>query len=156
MKTASPHLELLRRALVQPTRGVVGLVDELLKFSVEHNLQLDWQADRFLTRSGEGEWEELVDLHLRKSVFRAILARMAVLCNERAANSVSPYGGQGELSVGANPATVFRVRFANTPEEQKFELTMATQADGEVLRQSPCEAISRIAPIVDAVPRSDS
>lgn len=154
MKTASPHLELLRRALLQPTRGVVGLVDELLRFSAEHNLQLDWQADRFLTRSGEGEWEELVDLHLRKSVFRAILARMAVLCNERAPNAVSPYGGQGELSDGANPATVFRVRFANTPEEQKFELTIATHVDGEVLRQDSCNPDGKGGPAVDAVPRS--
>src|SRR5208282_5382429 len=60
---------------------------------------------------------------LRKSVFRAILARVAVLCNERSPNSVSPYGGQGEVSVGADPAMTFRVEFANTPDEQRLELT---------------------------------
>jgi len=98
------------------------LVDDLLAVCLEHGLQLDWQADRCRVRSFGGGWEESIDVPLRKSVFRAILARVATLCNERIPNSVSPYGGQGELSVGANRPAVFRVTFANTPTEQKLEL----------------------------------
>jgi len=124
MSTASGFSEKLRRALLQPTRGVAGLVDDLLALCGQHGLQLDWRADRFRVRPLRGDWEELIDIPLRKSVFRAILARVAALCNQQTPNSVSPYGGQGELSAGANPPTVFRVTFANTPAEQKLELTI--------------------------------
>src|SRR5690348_13824080 len=112
MSTTSPVARLLRGAPLHPSRGLPGLVDDLLAVCREHGLQLDWQVDRCRVRRCGGDWEELPDLPLRKSVFRAVLARIAVLCNERTPNSVSPYGGQGELSVGANPPAVFRVTFA--------------------------------------------
>jgi hypothetical protein len=89
----------------------------------EQSLQLDWQGDRCRIRTLAGGSEEVLDRPLRKSVFRAVLARVATLCNERNPNSVSPYGGQGELSVGADPPTTFRVTFTNTTEEQKLELS---------------------------------
>jgi hypothetical protein len=47
---------------------------------------------------------------------------MAILCNERNANSVSPYGGQGELMVDADPSAILRVTFTNTADEQKLEV----------------------------------
>ncbi len=122
MKTASDIAESLRRIVERPTGGVTGLVDDLLIVRRDHGLQLDWQADRCRVRSRSGDWEELADVSLRKSVFRAVLARVAALCNERIPNSVSPYCGQGELAVGAEPATVFRVTFANAPDDQRLEL----------------------------------
>jgi hypothetical protein len=122
MSTTSQVSDELRHALGHSTRGVVGLVDGLLAVCQKHGLQLDWQADRYRVRSFGGDWEELNDVPLRRSVFRAILARVAALCNEQTPDSVSPYGGQGRLSVGANPPSVFRVTFANTPAEQKMEL----------------------------------
>ena len=99
---------IIRGILTQPTGGVAGLVDDLLAVCLEHGLQLEWDADRCRFRSLGGRWEELPDLRLRKSAFRAVLARLAALCNESSPNSVSPYGGQGELSAGANPAALFR------------------------------------------------
>jgi hypothetical protein len=99
------------------------LVNDLLQLCQERGLQLDWQADCCRVRPVAGGSEEVIESPLRKSLFRAILARVAVLCNERSPNSVSPYGGRGELIVGANPATVFRVVFTNTPGEQRLELT---------------------------------
>jgi hypothetical protein len=122
MSSVSHIADILGRIIMHPTGGVVSLVDELLLVCGEHGLQLDWQAEHCRVRSFGGGWEELTEIPLRKSVFRAILARIAVLCNERSPNSVSPYGGQGELSSETNPPTVFRVTFANTPEEQKLEL----------------------------------
>jgi hypothetical protein len=132
MKTTSEHITLLRSALENPDRGVVGLVDDLLKACRGHDLQLDWHAGRCRVRSLGGNGEELLDAPLRKSVFRAILARVAALCNERRPSSVSPYGGQGDLSVGENPPAVFRLAFVNTPAEQKLELMTNTElaADG--------------------------
>ncbi len=131
MNTSSGFSVVLRHVLAHPQNGVAGLVDNLLAVCRAHGLQLDWQADRCRVCVRGGDWEELDDVPLRKSEFRAILARLAALCNERTPNSVSPYGGQGELAVGANPPAVFRVTFTNTPAEQKLELlTEVAPEDG--------------------------
>src|SRR5689334_4493146 len=122
MSTASSFSGLLRPVLAHPTRGVVGLVDDLLATCREHGLELDWQAGRCRVRPRGGDWEEWVDVPLRKSVFRAVLARLAALCNERVPNSVSPYGGRGQFSTAADPATVFTIAFTNTTAEQRLEL----------------------------------
>jgi hypothetical protein len=127
MSTTSPFAEEIGRILAQPTRGIVGLLDDLLVACREHDLQLDWQAGHCRVHPFGGNGEKLLDVPLGKSVFRAILARVAVLCNERNPNSVSPYGGQGELVVGANPPAVYRVRVVNTPAEQKLELRAETE-----------------------------
>jgi hypothetical protein len=98
----------------------------------EHRLQIDWQVDCCHVRPLAGGSEEVIHGPLRKSLLRAVLARVAVLCNERSPNSVSPFGGQGELTEGANPGTVFRVVFTNTPGEQRLELTpIPHEAGGE-------------------------
>jgi hypothetical protein len=135
MNTTSQFSVVFRRVLLQPERAVAGLVDDLLTVCREHDLQLDWQADHCRLRSFEGDWEELVDQPLRKSVFRAILARIAVLCNEHTPNSVSPYGGKAELSIGANPCTVFTVTFTNTTAEQRLNLTTATEPGAAASKQ---------------------
>lgn len=122
MNTTSQLAGLLRSALAHPGRGIVGLVDDLLRLCPESGLRLDWQADRCRIRALPDDSEALLDLPLRKSVVRAILARVAALCNERNPRSVSPYGGQGELSVGVNPPAVFRVTFTNTADEHRLEL----------------------------------
>jgi hypothetical protein len=120
---STAHLSgIIRGVIKQPSEGIVGLVDDLLVICLEHGLQLEWQADRCRFRPFGGDWEELTDVKLRKSVFRAVLARVAALCNERTPNSVSPYGGQGELSVGENSVALFRVTLVNTPAAQKVEL----------------------------------
>jgi hypothetical protein len=134
MRTASPWSGALQGVLRQPTNGIAGLVDNLLAVCREHSLHLDWQTDRCRVRSVAEDWHEVPDVPLRKSVLRAILARLAVLCNERRPGSCSPYGGQGEIAVGSNPSTVFRVVFTNTPTEQRLELTpggsiMSTEPD---------------------------
>ena len=135
MNTSLTFPERLRRALTTPTNGVLGLVEDLLAVSREHGLQLNCQAGHCRVRSLEGGSGGWIEVPLRKSVVRAALARVAVLCNVRNPNSVSPYGGQGELLVGTDPATALRVTFVNTPEEQSLELACvrrrATQQDGE-------------------------
>lgn len=127
MNATSLHSQAVRDALRHPTRGVVGLVDDLLTVCREQGLQLDWQADRCRVRAEGGEWEEVTDVALRPSVFRAILARVAALCNERTPNSVSPYGGHGELLASAPQPVVFQVSFANTPVEQTLALMPRTE-----------------------------
>jgi hypothetical protein len=106
----------------QPAHGVVGIVDGLLKLCPPHGLLLDWEAGRCRVRSVDIGAEVLLTSPMRKSNFRAILARVAALCNERRANSVSQYGGEGELVVDADPRAVLSVIMTNSSEEQKLEL----------------------------------
>jgi hypothetical protein len=123
MNTTSHFAGVFQRVLDNPTGGVAGMVDELLALCLEHDVQLDWQLERCRIRRRGGEWEELVTVPIDRPFFRAILARIAVLCNERVPNSVSPYGGHGELLAGANPRTAFKVTFTNTPAEQHVTLS---------------------------------
>src|SRR4051812_32293134 len=116
------HLDAVRTFTHTP-RGVLGIVEDLLGLAQEQGLRLDWHANQCRVRLLGAEPQELTEVSLPKAVFRAILARLAALCNERTPNSVSPYGGEGELSVGANPPTVFRVAFTNTPGEQRLEVS---------------------------------
>lgn len=138
MNTATPLSETIRDILTQPTGGIVGLVDDLLAACQKYGLQIEWQPGRCRFRSAKGEWEELTDVPIRKSVFRAILARLVVLCNDRTPNAMSPYGGQCECPVGENSAGLLRISFTNTPAEQKLELiTEAVPTTDAVSRSSP-------------------
>ena len=103
-------------------RGVVALVDELLTLSGERALRLDCHDEECRIRTLDVQPEESIELPLQNSVFRALLARVAALCNERMADSVSPYGGEGEIALGSNPPTILRVAFVNRPGEQRLEV----------------------------------
>jgi hypothetical protein len=126
MNTTPPLAEMFRRIIEHPSDGIVGLVDDLLILCREHGLQLDWQSDGCRIRSFADGSEALIEASVRSSVFRAILARLAALCNAHIPASVSPYGGQGELSIGTNPSTLFRVSFGNAPGEQWLTLRPVT------------------------------
>jgi hypothetical protein len=127
MITTSQASDEIRRILQNPAGGFVGLVDDLLTLCVARGLQLDWHPDRCRVRTGESDWEELSDVTLRKSVFRAVLARVATLCNEFAPDSVSPYGGTGQLVLPSRPGAVVQVGFVNTPDAQELRIA-STQA----------------------------
>jgi len=115
----------LRRIIENPAGGVIGLVDELVAICAQERLELDWRAGNLHVRSLKHGWEEQISVPLRKSVFRAILARVAALCNEHVPNSVSPYGGHGQVLAGPNLGVLY-AGFVNTAAEQRLELT-ATQ-----------------------------
>jgi len=122
MNTPPQLSDAITRVIEHPTGGVLGLVDELLALCPEQGLRLEWQGDHCHIQTFEKDLATAFDVSLRKSVFRAILARFAALCNERMANSVSPYGGHGSFSIATNPAKLFRIAFANTTGEQKLEV----------------------------------
>jgi hypothetical protein len=119
----------LHRALLQPTDGVVGLADDLLRACPKEGLQIDWHADRCWVYGTDGA--AIIDVPLRKSAFRAMLARVACLCNDWKPDSVSPYRGDGELALDKNPEATFRVTFVNTPDEQRLTIMVlsATHAN---------------------------
>ncbi len=136
MNNPSQSSELIRQVLRPTQRGVVGLVNDLLVLCRAQELQLDWHADRCRVRASGFEPEEFIEVPLPKSVFRAVLARLAALCDEHNPGSVSPYGGEGELTVGGDPATVCRVTFTNTPGVQSARLTRIQRDNQEGGRQS--------------------
>ncbi len=119
MSNQSPLADLLRPVFEPTRRGVVGLVNDLLTFCRDRRLDLDWHEGRCRVRSTGASPEDTFEAALPKSVFRAALARLAALCNECRPGSVSPYGGDGEVAIGADPAAVVSVTFTNTPDEQR-------------------------------------
>jgi hypothetical protein len=122
MNTVLLLSDAITQAIEHPANGVLGLVDELLALCPKHGLRIEWRSDHccFLLPAENGQ-EMSYSVAIRKSILRAILARVAALCNERTANSVSPYGGQGTFSTN-DAAKRFRVVFVNTTAEQKLEL----------------------------------
>lgn len=74
---------------------------------------------------------EPIEVPIPKSAFRAILARLAALCNERAPGSTSPYGGEGELLAGGSSPAAFRVSFTNTPDAQRAEVRFLGEKPSE-------------------------
>ncbi|MGC8641953.1 MAG: hypothetical protein ACP5XB_18965 [Isosphaeraceae bacterium] len=141
MKNISSFPEQLR-AIFKPTRrGVAGLVDDLLFLCQEQGIQLEWQANRCRVRALGNGHEEVIEVPLSKSVVRAILARIATLCDERTPNSVSPYGGEGQVSASTHPATAYHVAFTNTPGEQKLEVTPL--AHHKIVRAFDADVVSK-------------
>jgi hypothetical protein len=148
MTTTSSLSLSLQRAFEPPASGFVGIVDNLLALCREGQLEVIYHSETCHCSIRHGAVEESIEIPFRKSVFRAMLARVAALCNEQRPDSVSPYGGQGELSVGPVPVAVFLVKFVNTAEEQKLEFTHSNRinpaqpvgldgsADGGVRREA--------------------
>jgi hypothetical protein len=109
----------LQRAFRPTQGGVAGLTEQLLGACVGGDVEFERVGDRCFYRWTDEEGAQEFPLPLSPAAFRTILARVAALCNERSPESVSPYGGEGELVVGA--AEVF-VRFTNTSQAQKLEV----------------------------------
>jgi hypothetical protein len=115
----------LRAAFLPDGRGVVGVVSELLALCSEQGLRLEWHAGHCRVCPLTNGQEVPTDVSLPRSAFRAILARVAALCNERSPGSVSPYGGEGEIGLGDDVPGLVQVRFTNTPAEQRLEMRCA-------------------------------
>src|ERR1700733_6438110 len=118
---ASPS-QMLSQILLHPRGALLGLVDDLLEVCREHTLRMEWQEEQDRLIFFIDDSQESTVVPFRKGIFRTIIARVATFCNEQTPDSVSPYGGEGELSKGANPATVLKVRLINTPAMQKLEV----------------------------------
>lgn len=119
-QTLDPALEPVLRAFASPAGGVVGVVDDLLAGCPDDGLRLVWADGTCFVGRLVGPPEDAVPVALPRPAFRALLARMAALCNEVSAGSVTPFGGTGTLG---NAQTLYRAAFANTPSDQWLDLT---------------------------------
>jgi hypothetical protein len=57
-----------------------------------------------------------------RTILRMICARLGVLCKERAATDVSPYGDKAVLDYGVGDHRRWIVSFCNTPPRQEFSI----------------------------------
>lgn len=122
MTDTTSYANRIREAFNPSPRGVVGLVDDLLALGRDQGLRLDFHDGNCSVRPLDTNGQEPIRVPLPKSVFRAVLARIATLCNEQHPNSVTPYRGEGTLSVATNPPATFHVSFTNTPTEQRLTM----------------------------------
>ena len=120
MKTGSELSDAILKAFEPPESGFVGIVDNLLQLCHTAQLEIAWSGNACRVCFRRGTVEEVLDVPLRKSVFRAILARVAALCNQQRAESVSPYGGRGEIRLDSGP--ILSVQFENTAAEQRLNM----------------------------------
>jgi hypothetical protein len=112
----------LRRAFAPTQGGIVGLTDQLLEACVGSDVEFKRVGNRCVCNwTVNGKTKE-APVPVPAAAFRTILARIAVLCNEFSPNAVSPYGGEGLLTVKGPPPMVLRVAFVNTPNEQRLEV----------------------------------
>lgn len=115
------YLNELQVFLVRPNRSIIQIVDQLLSISLDHLLQIDWRDNILRVRQREGDWKQL-ELPIRKSIFRAILARLATLANESTPTSVSLYGGRSNVSVQGHPDLLIHFSCSNLTGDQWLEL----------------------------------
>jgi hypothetical protein len=133
----TPFVERVQRAFQPTPRGVVGLVDDLLNLCRAHQLSITFRDGHCSVRRLGADAQDALDVPLPKSVFRAVLARIAALCNEHHPHSVTPYRGEGEVVVPAPPApncvpaSTCYVSFTNTPAEQQLEMRFSRSSAGE-------------------------
>lgn len=127
MSAVSEFHERVEKAFEPTPRGVVGLVDDLLSLACEQGLALNWRDGRCRIRTLDAQEGEVTEISLQKSLFRAILARVAALCNEQMPDAASPYGGEGALTVGHASPAVLQVAFVNRPGTQQLEIRPANR-----------------------------
>lgn len=120
--TTEPYLNELRECVLHPTNAIVGLVDDVLKLCRLHRLQINWRDNRCRVKPIAEDIEEVLEFPLRTSVFRAILARIATLCDEQNPGTFSPYGGNGILVDGTDVTTKLEASWVNTTGEQRLTI----------------------------------
>lgn len=120
----------LSTILANPGDGIVSLVDRILTSCADDRVEVEFREDfvRGLVLGCGAEFRLLAEFELLgesipKSVLRAIIARVAALCNEQTPNAVSPYCGEGELTISAKPGALLKAVFANTADQQHLTLT---------------------------------
>ena len=121
-------------------RGVVGLVDDLLGLCRHYQLQMRFQDGHCVIRRLGAEAEESLDITVPKSVFRAAIARVAAICNEQRPESVTPYRGEGNITLlppdlqcseKESPPSTCYVSFTNTPFDQHLEIRFSSSSAGD-------------------------
>lgn len=152
-QTAHDHL---RRVFAPTQGGVVGLTDKLLEACVGSDVEFRRVGDRCVCRWTVGGETTEAPVPLPPAAFRTVLARVAALCNESSPDAVTPYGGEGLLALRDSPPMVVRVRFVNTPDDQRLEVRRDAERSRRPSPPGVTDAALRaaVAPLADYIAAS--
>lgn len=126
MTEQSLPLKQLKDVLADGPRHIVDLVDDILEVFRAQAMRLEWEDGKCRVQSLPLGSSPPMDVEIPLSVFRAILVRLATLCNQHSPESVSPYGGDGEFLWDSQQ---FRIEFSNNnPEGFHFEIFPVSHA----------------------------
>jgi hypothetical protein len=86
---------------------------------------LEWmQQKQQMAQGGPGPAQApptfILEHEAARSVLRMICARLAVICNERTATDISPYGDKADLDYDVQDHKHWSISFTNTPDRQEF------------------------------------
>jgi hypothetical protein len=123
MITTQSLAAILRGECKPPENGVVGLVDELLENCRLGPCRLTWISNQVTWESLLTGELEMMEVTLRKSVLRAVIARLVAMASQGLADPVNPYGGRGRIADELHPETAFQISFINTQDDQRLEVT---------------------------------
>lgn len=102
---------------------VVKFSDEFMQLCAIHELHLRLEPSQCVVEScGGKESIDMIENSMRRSQFRAVLARIAAICSEGSNSIMTPYGGDWEVSYGGDQNRRIRVSIQNTPDAQFVEL----------------------------------
>ena len=102
---------------------VVKFSDELMQLCAEHELRLRLEPSQCVVESSGGkESIDVIENPMRRSQFRAVLARIGAICSECSNRIMTPYGGDWEVSYSGDQSRRIRVSLHNTPNAQFVEL----------------------------------
>ncbi len=114
MSKEPSSLKQVEEVLADGPRNAVELVEELLSVLQSQGMRLDWQDGQCRFQCLPLNLSESGSVPLPLSVFRTVLARLAVLCNTHRPDSVSPYGGEGAFCWKSHK---FQVVFSNNNQQ---------------------------------------
>jgi hypothetical protein len=100
--------------------GTVACVfngDKKLKFFVRPT---QTRVMGLATRPAQAPPTCVVEHEAARSVLRMMCARLGVICKERTATDISPYGDKAELEYEIQDQKHWSISFTNTPDRQEF------------------------------------
>lgn len=106
---------------------VDGVMELLLRLSDEWVIELWWCDNRCMARSANSLQSVDSNIEIPRSVFRAILARVAVLCSLADNTPCSPYQGAGRIDLPTEGFAV-EVSYSNRSAEQWIKLRRSTNS----------------------------
>ena len=102
---------------------VVKFSDEFMQLCAEHELRLRLEPSQCVVEaSGGKESIDVIENPMRRSQFRAVLARIVAISSECSNSIMTPYGGDWEISYSGDQNRRIRVSVQNTPNAQFVEL----------------------------------
>lgn len=122
--------------------GLAGILSAVLTVCAEENLHLSWHAHELHVKDASGN-ESVIKTEMRVSLFRAILARVASIHEPDTADVINPYLGTGFLRVGGVAPALLKIRFTNTPQLQRLDISPTEQITNQI--DTPAEYKNRCA-----------